>query len=109
MSYEEQLKELEVFSLEKRSLRIDLVTLYNYLKGREMGVGLLSQATSGTARVNYLKPCQGKLMLDIRKNFFTERVVKHWSSLPRSKCPCLVSSQDNMISSLWLKGNLNKE
>jgi len=82
---EERLRAVGLFSLEKRRLRGDLITLYKYLKcvSQVDGGGLLSMANSNRTMGNRKNLEHRKLHTNTRKNFFIVRAMEHWSRLPK--------------------------
>ena len=81
--YEDRLKSLG-FSAWRR-LRGDPIVVCSFLTrgGGGSGADLFSLMTNDRTRGNGKKTCHGRFRLDIRKRFFTQRVVEHWNRLPR--------------------------
>ena len=86
--YEERLKELDMETLEERRHQMDMAQVYKILTGRDkVEVNrLLTMANShgrntrAAADARCLRQNPGRL--EIRRNFFTQRVVAPWNDVP---------------------------
>ena len=85
LSHEERLREVGLFSLEKRRLRGIFIKIHKYLKGgnEEDTARLFSVVPSDRTRGNGHNLKHGTFPLKIRKHSVTVRVTEHWHRLVR--------------------------
>jgi len=74
LPYEERLREPGLFGFQKRRLRVDHITMFQYLKGsyKEGGDSLFTSSHMEELRTNGYKLLLGRFRLDTRKIFHNE-------------------------------------
>ena len=84
LTYKDGVRELGLFSLEKRRLQGNIMVAFQYLKGiyRKFGEGYFIRECIDRTRQIGFKLEKGTFRLDIRKKFFTVKMVRHWNMLP---------------------------
>ena len=86
LSYEQRLRSTGLTTLELRRQRGDLIECYKILTGKENidshQFFHLSDNSHGL-RGHSLKLSVNRSRLDLRKNFFSQRVASSWNSLPQ--------------------------
>ena len=94
LNYEDKLKEIQLLSLQERRQRGDMIQVWKYLHGQNLGGdALLNKAQDqhikntrhtskemNIARVDY--------NTEVRKNFFASRCVEPWNNLPSTVQKC---------------------
>ena len=90
-SYEERLRELNLFNLSKRRMRGDLIEVYKIFKGFDnLNVDnyFSLDRSNVTRRQNNFKIAGKRFISNEAKHFFFNRVVNVWNSLPSSVVDC---------------------
>ncbi len=105
LSYEERLKRLKLYSLERRRMRGDLIETYKLLTGKEDidYRQFFQKAETGQLRGNSMKLYKKNVKLELRRNFFSQRVVEKWNMLPEDivSAPSITSFKKKL--DVWME------
>jgi len=83
-TYEEMLRELRIFSLERRRMRAVLIEVYKTMRriDRVDAQRLFARVDVAVTRGQNYKLHGGRYRRDVRGRFFIQRVVGAWNALP---------------------------
>ncbi len=82
--FEERLERLNLFTLEKRRLRGDMIQVFKYLNqfSNVDHSNLFTFQTNSRTRNNGKTILAKRCNTDIGRSYFSNMVVRHWNSLP---------------------------
>jgi hypothetical protein len=103
LPYQERLKTLRLPCLEHRRLRGDMINTYKYVHGLYKVSRPKFQLSEGkSTRGHSLKLIKDHCRLNVRSNFFSQRVVNAWNSLPESVVSApTVNSFKSRFDAFW--------
>ena len=83
LSYEERVKLTGLITLENRRQRADLLEVFNMMKGlNKTDPGTFFTMSNRQSRGHSLKLEKPRPRLEMRKHFFSHRIVNAWNALP---------------------------
>ena len=103
LPYVERLKRLNLPTLKYRRARGDMIEVYKILNGKYDINACVSLITShSVTRGNRYRLQKGHIKYDLRKYFFTQRIVDVWNSLPDYVvCTDTVDKFKNALDKWW--------
>ena len=104
-SYPERLRVLKFPKLEHRRRRGDMIEVYKYLHGHyKVEKPAFILATTTDLRGHKFKLQKNRFRLNIRGNFFSQRTINDWNSLPEEVVSALtINSFKNQLDDFWNK------
>ena len=85
LPYEKRLESLKLWTLEERRNRADLLEVFRMYRGLSTTsfVSMFTLSSNTTTRGHTAKITKNRCRLDLRRHFFSERVIDRWNRLPQ--------------------------
>jgi hypothetical protein len=105
-SYEERLQILGLTTLETRRLRGDLIEVFKIFKGfDDVPWENFFKKSHTSLRGHSLKLFKKSVKLDIRKHFFSQRIIDEWNQLPKELIDSRTVSRFKHCLDIYLRKN----